>query len=725
MKTKKLWALLVAAVMVIGLLPVSAFAAKTNAKGAPSPLLSLTLGTKTVSFTASDFTSKQNNDAPNMFTVSKTVDISYDEIATGSLLLSVNGVNGTSVNVANGSANISGTGLTGNHITNFSTNVSFTSKALGVADNKLTFVASDAVTGNEWWDHDADNGSTSAMVKVTYEITFNVTAPSTYVAEIAAGSRGGTTPSIAVTNTSLSAYNGSSAVSISSPKASLLALTKPNFANAQTGEDFAYWRFDTSLEVSEVDASPSNVGTTYGSATDVKAGDKITTYVPQGTDATKFLMPAQKVVITAVDAKGNDYGTSTPGTPGAGTGDYTFNVYNGTASRFGTYGTVVDSDTIQNLRIGDQVWIYATTSNYDENYDYWTFSGCIPATSYNQYRSSLLVTITGANPTATFHDNDTTGTYALTVGSSTGGSAYADDTSLTSTQEVRVYATPASGYYFAGWSTSSNVSYASGYSYYSNPTYITLSGSGTITPTFTYGYDTLYGYGYGYGYGYPSYYYPTGTGTNTNSNTNTNANSFGTGTLQATVTTTGVTAGYNASGSINSTNTVLAVQRYFRAYPSATSVNLAIPMGATAMSKSTAQKLINAAGTKAITVTGNASFGTVSYSLTTARNYYFQMSSTGSRYTNARNTIVRAYGNSDTRGFSMQVNSLGASGTFKVKLSTLGLSVGAGDTVYALFYNPSTNGFTRKTLVVNSAGEVNYATARGGVHLFSETPFAK
>jgi hypothetical protein len=73
----------------------------------------------------------------------------------------------------------------------------------------------------------------------------------------------------------------------------------------------------------------------------------------------------------------------------------------------------------------------------------------------------------------------------------------------------------------------------------------------------------------------------------------------------------------------------------------------------------------------------------------------------------------------------MQANSLGTSGTFRINLSTLGLSAGPGDTVYALFYNPATNGFTRKTLVVNSSGQVAYATTRGGVHLFSETPFAK
>jgi hypothetical protein len=730
MKTKKLWALLIAAVMVIGLLPITAFAGAERASaGAPSPVLGLSLGTKDVAFSASDFTAVSNNDTADTVTVSKTIDISYDDIATGSLLLSVNGINGTKATVI--SSNITGAGLTGEHIVNFSTNVSFTSKVLGTTGNTIQFIVTDTV-GGAWWNH--DNNADSDVVVVVYNVTFKVTSPTTYEAAIATGSRGATAPVITV-DSALDAYDGSSTASIFSPKASKLSLTAPDFKNPNTNENFAYWRFNKSLEVESVDGSPSNVGTVYGSSTDVQAGDRITTYVPQGTDATKFLMPADKVTITAVDAKGNDFGTNNAGTNPANpqTGLVVYYSNASVTINSSTSGYKDGSNYIRGLATGDRLTFYSSET-FDSANDFWSLSPS-PATSgatgvSSYYANPLTITVGTQGFSVYFNDYDNnTGTRILTIGSSSYGSATADDYSLTADQYVRVYATPDTGYYFSGWSTSSNVEYESGYSSTSNPTYIKLTGNGTITPSFTYGYDPYYYYGYGYGYGYPSGYYPgytyptTGTGTNTNT---TNANEFGTGTLKATVSTSGVTAGYNASGSINSTNTVLAVQRYFRAYPTATTLNLAIPMGATAMSTSTARKIMNAAGTsRTVNLVGNASFGTVSYALTTARNYYFQMSSAGSRYTNARNTIVRAYGNSDTRGFSMQTNSLGASGTFKIKLSSLGLSAGPGDTVYALFYNPSTNGFTRKTLVVNSAGEVNYATARGGVHLFSESPFAK
>jgi hypothetical protein len=231
---------------------------------------------------------------------------------------------------------------------------------------------------------------------------------------------------------------------------------------------------------------------------------------------------------------------------------------------------------------------------------------------------------------------------------------------------------------------------------------------------YIHGYNTYYEYShYDYPYGY---FYPEAAS---------NSNTYGTGTAQATVTTTGVTAGYNSTGSINSTNTINAVRRYISAYPNAASVNITIPAGATAMSSSTAQKVIAAAGNKTVTLTGSASFGSVAYSLKTARNYYFQMSTTSSRYTSARNTIVRAFGNSDTRGFALIANELDVSATYRINMVSIGISVKPTDTVYSLFYNPATNGFTRKSLVVNSDGEIAYATSRGGVHLFSETPFAK
>jgi hypothetical protein len=230
----------------------------------------------------------------------------------------------------------------------------------------------------------------------------------------------------------------------------------------------------------------------------------------------------------------------------------------------------------------------------------------------------------------------------------------------------------------------------------------------TESAEYIYGYETYYEYGY---------YYPEAVS---------NSNTFGTGTAQATVTSIGVTAGYNASGSINSTNTVLAVQRYFREYPSATALYITIPSGATAMSPSTARKIINAAGSgKTVYLVSSTSFGSLSYTLSTARNYYFSMLNSGKKYNNARSIIVRAYGNSDICGFSMSTNSLGASGTFRIKVASLGLSANVGDTIYALFYNPATNGFTRKSLVVNSNGEIAYATTRGGVHLYSKSQFTK
>jgi hypothetical protein len=658
MKTKKLWALLVAAVMVIGLLPTTAFAA------APTRA-TVTVAGQTISFSGGR---GLYNDP---YTASYTIPFS---LATGSTAITITGDNAGTVTYDKGGKKAT-----------LSVSSGGSEVSTDTTPDSFTWNLSGSATG-DWYDLWILQTGSPELVFSKVRIT------------------------IGKSKFKLNVDGGQ----ISSPV-------------MQSGSEVLY---DTSLEVAAFD---NYDGYSFESWLDINSGDRVAVE-----DSTTFKMPERDLTLRAVYTKdGTDgrtkyYGVSKSTSPGSytpsnpsdpsQTGTYTVDL-DGDIEIYAIAGANVSYTDSASVNAGATV--LARSRNTLDSYKWSSSYGSLNVPNGRYDRKTFEFTMPGQSFTLSLNG----GEFEVKVGSATGGSAKVDESKVGGGEVVTATATPRSGYYFTGWSKTSGITYEKNYSASSNPTKFTVDEDATITPSFAYGYDYGYGYGTGYPSGYPTGYYPgtyipgqtynPGTAAST-------ANSFGTGTAKATVTTSGVTAGYNASGSVNSANLVSAIQRYFRANTTARTVNVTIPTGATALSKSSAQKVINAAGTgKTVTLTGSASFGTVSYSLTQASNVYFQMSSSGTKYTNARNIIVRAYGNSDAKGFSMQSNSLGISGTFRIKPTSLGLSAGPGDTVYALFYNPTTNGFTRKTLVVNSAGEVAYATTRGGVHLFSETPFAR
>ncbi|MDR0992798.1 MAG: hypothetical protein LBL87_07915 [Ruminococcus sp.] len=694
MKTKKLWALLVAAVMVIGLLPVSAFAAQEIS-------FTMTINNTAVTFDRSEPRIGTDADATAYL---GRVYLNYSSAFVKDALLSYSySTDATSVKYAVDTAYVTspsgGLGSSGQ--------IGIKTAAVAASQTPLSIVSLGLTKG-------AKTEYYKIIIYSNAAPSFNLTTTNGLFVS---------SPNFASTSNSVQA-----GTSITLKSGTALGTSGSSTATLR------YYQFSTPVKV-----------TTSGALTQKNGGaipnlNSVTTaYGVNDSGEVTFIMPSSNLTITAVDTNGNNWGTSTPGTGGGGTvtGTYSVSVSSGviTWSQNGVTGAY-NKSYYYGFAYGDRVTVRANYSsgNY---YNGWNISGALAGSIVysTDYREATFTVANNVYASNSYADSN----YDLTAGSASGG--YATISSTGNTNEYKVTATSYSGYYFSGWSLGSNASYVSGYSSSSNPTYVKVSGSTKITPSFVYGYDPNYGYPGGYYPGYPGGYYPgypggyypgypsgtypgTGGSTSTGGSSST-SNTFGTGTAQATVTSTGVTAGYNASGSINSTNTANAIKRYFTANPSASSVNVTIPSAATAMSASTAKKLIAAAGSKTVTLVNSATFGSMSYSLTTARNYYFGMNSNNSKYTSARTTIVRAYGNTDTRGFSLSVNNLGASATLRIKVASLGISAGAGDTVYALFYNPSTNGFTRKTLVVNSAGEVTYATTRGGVHLFSETPFAK
>ncbi|MDR0974309.1 MAG: hypothetical protein LBL80_01310 [Ruminococcus sp.] len=354
------------------------------------------------------------------------------------------------------------------------------------------------------------------------------------------------------------------------------------------------------------------------------------------------------------------------------------------------------------------------SSPYDYNWlyndDYGTYS--IAATSTGYGSASASVSYANYGDAVTFTASSTyTGTtgypyaytdpYYLLYG--TGGYGYS-------------YGYTGYTYAFTGWTFNRSVTYVAGYSATSNPTRIYVYGDTTGTANFratavTPVVPTV-----------PTT--PSGSGSSSSSN----RNSFTSGGATATLNTSSgaVTAGVNTSGTLNSVATSNAVKASISRGYADDVVTVNLPASTTAISKSAMQKLLDASGNKDLRIQIQSTYGTILIPVSSARQIKTTITASSSNINKAVALFYKAYGNTDITAIeTAQTGTFGSSATYRISADAIGLGADYGDKVYVAIYNPSTGKFTKKTVTVNSKGEIAFASSSAGVILFSSYPFSK
>jgi hypothetical protein len=465
----------------------------------------------------------------------------------------------------------------------------------------------------------------------------------------------------------------------------------------------------------------------------VQSGGVKLTY--SGDYLASFIMPANDVVIYADNA--------------AQTGTYTVTIYGGSKSPNKTYYTA-----------GERVDIY---SSIGSAFDRWYTNQSSDSTFLQRgiYASDNYFYMPSRNVVISYRDSDIDynddydGEYRVSVSSSGVGTATASDTYADYGQQVRLTASPgytsssssssSNSYYyqndpyyylfgngglgynygytyggttytysFTSWTVSGAYSYASGYSSTSNPTYIIVKGSVSATAYFKT--TTI------------NPVTPITPVTPVTPTKPSNANTFTSGDATATInTSTGVvTAGINATGTLNSTATANAVKSVVSRGLSDANVTVTLPSSTTAISKSAMQKLITAAGNKDLRIQIQSTYGTILLPMSSARQVMTKITGSSAAITNAIAKFRKAYGNTDIVGIQTTQNSTyGVSATYRISADAIGLGADYGDKVYVVIYNPSKGTFSRKTVTVNAKGEIAFASSASGVILFSSYPFSK
>jgi hypothetical protein len=220
-----------------------------------------------------------------------------------------------------------------------------------------------------------------------------------------------------------------------------------------------------------------------------------------------------------------------------------------------------------------------------------------------------------------------------------------------------------------------------------------------------------------------TYVPPTSNNTNT-----TTAGTFTVGGITSTTNrSTGVvTPGLNASGSLNSASAAKAVAYAVSRGLADTSVTISLKSGTTVISKAAMQTLLNNADGLPLNIQINSAYGTITVPVSSARQIWTEVRSNTNAVASAKTTFAKAYGNKDIVGIqTAQASTFGSSATYRIDADSIGLSAYYGDTVYVAIYNPTTRLFTRKTVQVNSAGQIAFKSSYSGILLFSETPFTK
>ncbi|MDR0946477.1 MAG: hypothetical protein LBM87_01835 [Ruminococcus sp.] len=475
-----------------------------------------------------------------------------------------------------------------------------------------------------------------------------------------------------------------------------------------------------------------------------------------------FYMPSSNVTLSAYYLKSGSSGSTNTGNNGnnnAGgtidgntyinvTGGYAIDgVYNSTLTNSGYTSSTLTStaQTAANLYGdntigGSYITLYSATEN-NKTFSSWTVRDSllrditndrILSSADKTKANGAIVRIYGGESLWITANYNAAGTYKITVGSATGGSASVSATSVKSGSTVVATAYADAYYVFSGWTISgASVTYLSGGSTYPQISFTMPSANITITPSFTYDYYSWY-YGGGYYYGgttgsYPGLLWP-GANNNAN-NTNLGNGTYTSGSATTKVSSSGVVqAGANATGSLNSATVVKGIQYALGRGLADNTVTVQVGKDITAISKSSVQKMINAADDYDAEVRLQIvqSYCTITIPVASARNIYTGIKTTGTQITSAKSLFKKAYGNNDIVAVqTTQTTTFGSSATYRFDADALGIDAGYGEKVYVAVYNPSTGKFVRKTVTVNSSGQIAFATSYAGVVLFSQSPFTK
>jgi hypothetical protein len=691
MKLKKLLAAVLVAVMALTVAPLAASAAVT-----PIPTdryISVTVGGKTVSTTAWNNGTGCDGTASSPFIAS--IDLTYASAQSGISFAYSSVPSGSSLTVSGNDASITNPATSGLWIDQM-----FSTKAGGTS-SVLTFAV------------------TNASAQTTYyALTVRIGAEPSYTITIGGGNGAGTASVSGGTPWNiLNNVKENDKVTISAPSTN------------KSGYPFSYWQFNNSVKTAE--ASVDEKGNAVSSDTWVtkNGGEAV------GNPDLDIYMPAGNVTATAYYTDGKTFTGSGSSNNNNVSGNGTVPVYfSGTTYDGLTYMNAGDSMTLY----ASNYYNYANTSYANVN---WTVTPS-GAGSFSNYNSPTTTFYLNTNYYGTVYVYAYGGQHSVTINSVTGGSA-ATNKSTANTGEEVILTASASGstsgydysdpyyplygygygyqtyyYTFSSWSFSTAVTYASGYSATSNPTRIIMPNANlTVTPNFTYSSS-----GNAYNPYYPGMYYPTTGGSSSSTST-----TYTSGGASSTIVSGGVIAGVNASGSLNSTSTVNAIEAGIqRGLLTGSTITVTLPEETTAISKATMEKLLRAAGGKSLRIKMDTDYGTIVIPVTSAKQIRTGITGNNSTIRSAVALFEKTYGNDDVTGVqTTQASTFGFSATYRFDAGAVGVAADYGDRVYVAIYNPSTKKFSRKTVTVNASGEIAFASSYSGVILFSTEPFTK